>query len=82
MGEGARFATASPCHHQQGPLVMVYRPSLSVIKASQKAHGWRLVVLRCLQRSCDGLPLSFDLTQALQAKVVDLVEPKPDQDIR
>ena len=52
MGEGTRFATASSSHHQQGPLVMVHRPSLGVVKASQKAHGWRLVVLRCLQRSC------------------------------
>ncbi|QNI99059.1 hypothetical protein SynA1562_00194 [Synechococcus sp. A15-62] len=59
---------------------MVHRPSLGVVKAGQEAHGWRLVVLRCLQRRCDGLPLIFDLTQALRAKVVDLVKSIPDQD--
>jgi len=82
MGEGTCLATAGTCHHQQGALVMVHRPSLGVVKAGQKAHGWRLVVLRCLQRGCDGLPLSFDLTHALQAKVVDLVKSIPDKDIR
>ena len=50
MGEGARFATASARHHQQGPLVMIHRPSLGIVEAGQKAHRWRLVVLRCLLR--------------------------------
>ncbi|WP_226408954.1 hypothetical protein [Synechococcus sp. MU1625] len=52
-------------------------------------------MLRCLQRSCDGLPLIFDLPQALQfrdpggatsggrhSKVVELVKAIPNKDIR
>jgi hypothetical protein len=33
MGECSRLATACTCHHQQGTLVMINRPALSVVKA-------------------------------------------------
>ena len=39
MGECPSFSTTCSCHHQQGTLVMIYSPSLGVIKASQKAHA-------------------------------------------
>jgi len=31
---------------------MIHRPSLGVVEAGQKAHGWRLMVLGCLDRFC------------------------------
>ena len=39
---GVTIALLSGGHHQQGAFVMVHRPALGVVEASQKAHGWRL----------------------------------------
>ena len=51
MGEGARFATASARHHQQGPLVMIHRPSLGVVEAGQKAHELEVIAAGSPSRS-------------------------------
>jgi hypothetical protein len=47
MGKSTCLATSGPSHHQQRPLVVIHRPALGVVKASQKAHaiktneGWK-----------------------------------------